>query len=264
VIVKSTLWATDNNRETTIALTRQLGMMASSLEHQVPESLFNNEENPGEAVSAVKALAIAAKEGQRIYTVTHENVDSVLPIINVRTDVKDDIRNAVAVGKVATVSQNQVTVGNWRGVGYIITDPNIGTGAYMISGGDNGSYITGFLCAIVAMLGIFIMSTAAFPAIVATLVLPAGGLVLFGATFLLLAIGVASLRVMAYGTEQLTHLNKGVGKALMTLFGILGVISFLPMTVAYVPVAALVGAIVSILYGIRAFLEGLDSYRKET
>jgi len=64
--LNKTLWATDNDRETTIALTQQLGMMASSLEHQVPESLFNNEENPGEAVSAVKALAIAAKEGQRI------------------------------------------------------------------------------------------------------------------------------------------------------------------------------------------------------
>jgi len=125
-------------------LTQQLGMMASSLEHRVPELLFTNEEYPGEAVSAMKALVIAAEEGQRIYTVTHENVDSVLPVLNVRSDVKNDIRNAVGAGKVATVSQNQVTVGNWTGVGYIIIDPKIGTGAYMISGGSNGgAFATG-------------------------------------------------------------------------------------------------------------------------
>jgi hypothetical protein len=136
--LNKSLWATDNDKAATIAITKQIGMMASAWEHRIPELLFTNEEHPGEAVSAVKALAVAAKEGQRVYTVTKENVASVLPVLNVRADVKDDIRDSVAVGKVATVSQNQVTVGSWTGVGYIITDPEVGTGAYMISGGYNG------------------------------------------------------------------------------------------------------------------------------
>ena len=108
-------------------------MIGSTLEHQIPEMLFTTEEHPGEAVSAIKALAKASIEGQRIYQITQENVNTVLPQLNVSTDVKNEIRASVAVGKVATVSQNNITVGSWTGVGYIITDPETGAGAYMIS-----------------------------------------------------------------------------------------------------------------------------------
>ncbi|EDN66247.1 conserved hypothetical protein [Beggiatoa sp. PS] len=107
-------------------------MMTSALEHRIPELLFTNEENPGEAVSAVKALALASAQGQRIYQVTSENANTVLPVLNISADVKEEIRASVAVGKVATVSQNNITVGSWTGVGYIITDPETGAGAYRI------------------------------------------------------------------------------------------------------------------------------------
>ncbi len=107
--------------------------------------LFTNEEYPCEAVSAVKALAIASAEGQRIYQVTQENVNAVLPVLNISSEVKDEIRASVAIGKVATVSQNNITVGSWTGVGYIIADPDTGAGAYRISGGSNGAaYKSGF------------------------------------------------------------------------------------------------------------------------
>lgn len=155
--LNKSLWTTDNDKSVMVAITQQLGMMASAWEHRIPEMLFTDEEHPGEAVSAVKALAVAAKEGQRIYTVTAENVGSVLPVLNVRADVKDDIRNAVAIGKIATISQNQVSVGGWTGVGYIITDPEIGTGAYLISGGLNGGYIVGLSIGVGA--GMFILGS---------------------------------------------------------------------------------------------------------
>lgn len=139
--LNKSLWALNNDQTVTVTLARQLGMMASAWEHRMPELLFTNEEHPGEAVSAVKALAVAAKEGQKIYTVTAENVGSVLPVLNVRADVKDDIRNAVAASKVALVSQSQVAIGGWTGVSYIITDPETGAGAYLISGGSNGALL---------------------------------------------------------------------------------------------------------------------------
>jgi hypothetical protein len=116
-------------------------MMSSAWEHRIPELLFTNEEYPGEAVSAVKALAIASAEGQRIYQVTEENVNAVLPVLNISSEVKDEIRASVAVGKKATVSQNNITVGGWTGVGYIIADPDTGAGAYRISGGANGAQV---------------------------------------------------------------------------------------------------------------------------
>ena len=69
---------------------------------------------------------------------TQENINAVLPVLNIDSEVKDEIRDSVTVGKVATVSQNTITVGSWTGVGYIIADPETGAGAYRISGGSDG------------------------------------------------------------------------------------------------------------------------------
>jgi hypothetical protein len=44
----------------------QAGILSSALEHAVPEQLFVNEQNPGEAISAVRALQKASAAGQRI------------------------------------------------------------------------------------------------------------------------------------------------------------------------------------------------------
>jgi len=137
--VAQSLWSKNNDAQIANAIGQQVGIMTSALEHRIPELLFTNEEYPGEAVSAVKALAIASAEGQRIYQITQENVNAVLPVLNISTEVKDEIRASVAVGKKATVSQNNITVGNWTGVGYIIADTDTGAGAYRISGGSNGA-----------------------------------------------------------------------------------------------------------------------------
>jgi len=65
--VVNSLWAKNNDATLTKTIGPQIGMMTSALEHRVPELFFTNEQNPGEAVSAVKALAIASAQGQRIY-----------------------------------------------------------------------------------------------------------------------------------------------------------------------------------------------------
>jgi len=143
--VAQSLWSKNNEVQIANTIGQQVGMMTSAWEHRIPEMLFTNEENPGEGVSAVKALAIASTEGQRIYQVTTENVDAVLPVLNISSEVKNEIRASVAVGKVATVSQNNITVGSWTGVGYIIADPDTGAGAYRISGGGNGGFWAGLI-----------------------------------------------------------------------------------------------------------------------
>jgi len=141
-VVAQSLWADDNNPEISKAVGQQVGIMTSALEHQIPELFFTNEDNPGEAVSAVKALSIAAQQGQKIYQVTQANVDTVLPQLNIGQGVKDEIVASVAVGKEVTVSENNITVAGWVGVGYIISDPETGAGAYRISGGANGAELT--------------------------------------------------------------------------------------------------------------------------
>ena len=68
----------------------------SALEHRIPELFFTNEQNPGEAVSAVKALALASAQGQKIYQITSANV-GVLDGLAIGTEVKNDIAAAVEV-----------------------------------------------------------------------------------------------------------------------------------------------------------------------
>jgi len=144
--VTQSLWTKNNDAQMVKTIVQQVGMMTSAWEHRIPELLFTNDEHPGEAVSAVKALVIASAQGQRIYQVTSENMNAVLPVLNINTNVKDEIRAFVAVGKVATVSQNNITIDEWTGVGYIIADAETGAGAYRISGGDNeGEYKQGAL-----------------------------------------------------------------------------------------------------------------------
>jgi len=133
------VWTKDNDAQLVKTVVQQIGMQTSAWEHKIPEILFSSEENPGEAVSAVKALGIAAAEGQRIYQITKDNVDVVLPNLSIGSEVKREIKDSVAVGKIAVVSQNNIIVDGWTGVGYIIADADTGAGAYRISGGNNGA-----------------------------------------------------------------------------------------------------------------------------
>jgi len=137
-VVTQSLWAKDNDIQRTQVSVRQLGMMISALEHRVPELFFTNETTTGVGVSAIKALSVALAQGQKVYQINSANVATVLPKLNVGSEVKTEIRNSVAVGKIATISKNNVTIGNWTGVGYIIADSQTGAGAYRISGGSNG------------------------------------------------------------------------------------------------------------------------------
>jgi hypothetical protein len=135
--VINAIQAKDNDSTVTRQTVQQVGMTISALEHRIPELFFTNEAHPGEAVSAVKALAVASAEGQRIYQITSANV-GVVNSLNIGQGVKDEIIASVAVGKEATVSESNITVAGWTGVGYIISDPETGAGAYRISGGSNG------------------------------------------------------------------------------------------------------------------------------
>jgi hypothetical protein len=75
-----------------------------------------------------------------------------------------DMKNAVAAGKIVTISKSTISYKGWTGAGYSIVDPNTGAGAYLIGGGADGGYflgaINGFGAA--ALLGGFVFG-AGFP-----------------------------------------------------------------------------------------------------
>ncbi len=117
------------------------GQISSILEYSVPEQLFSTPENTVEGISAITALKIANNQGVPIYTINHTNIDTILPLLQVDSAVITDIQNAVNAGKEVTISKTNIDFNGWVGCGYIITDPITGAGAYMISGGTNGSIL---------------------------------------------------------------------------------------------------------------------------
>ena len=125
-------------------LNLQAGMLTSILESAVPEQMFNTDPaNPIDGISAVKALQLAAQQGQKIYQITPQNQATVLPQLTLSGLAMKEIRQGLAAGKEVIAHANQVSVPGFTGEGYIITDPVTGSGAYKISGGGNGGFIFG-------------------------------------------------------------------------------------------------------------------------
>ena len=52
----------------------------------------------------------------------------------------EDVQNAVAAGKIVTISQSMIHYKGWTGTGSVLLDPKTGAGAYLIGGGMDGSW----------------------------------------------------------------------------------------------------------------------------
>ena len=136
-VVKSINGNTDDSRRFMVSI----GSTSSALEHSVPERLYSTLTNQLEAISTVKVLSIANDISIPIYSINIENISTILPLLEVDQQVKDDIQQAVASGKVVTVPKTNITYQGWIGCGYIISNQETGAAAYIISGGLSGSDI---------------------------------------------------------------------------------------------------------------------------
>ncbi len=137
-VIAQSLWSINNDAEVSRQAAQQVGLLSSAFEHLVPEHFFTTQEYPGEGVSAVKALGIANQQGQKIYQISQENIEVLLPLVKATEDTKQDIISFVNAGNGVIVHEENITVDGWTGIGYITTDPITGAGAYRITGGDNG------------------------------------------------------------------------------------------------------------------------------
>lgn len=114
------------------------GLQSSWLEGQVWEEMQSQQ-----GVSAAKALVLARMAGQQLFTVNSANADSVLATTSLPDDVEEEIRGAVAQGRVAKIAAAPIAVNRWSGSGYILEDPQSGAATYPISGGLAGGSTTG-------------------------------------------------------------------------------------------------------------------------
>lgn len=141
-----------------IEYNKMRGQYSSAMEHAVPEQFWVDKrqcrytdetgtiKNPTQAdcaqgVSAVKAIAIAQAEGQRIYTINQSNAATALPRLPVGGTVGQEIQSAIQAGKEVTVHERAINAHGWTGYGYVITDPETGAGGYIIEGRGNGGTI---------------------------------------------------------------------------------------------------------------------------
>ena len=60
--------------------------------------MYSTDDNPAHGISAVKALQLAAAEGQKIWTITQSNLSQAMAALNLSSSVEADIRNAVRTG----------------------------------------------------------------------------------------------------------------------------------------------------------------------
>ena len=131
--------AKDNDSQKRVNYVIAVGHRASAMEHIVPEQTFSTEANPTQGISAVKALALASAEGQRIWTITRDNLTEALAAINLGSDIETEIRHAVLAGKTATAHEQPVAFAGGTNIGYTLIDPETGSGGYLIAGGASGS-----------------------------------------------------------------------------------------------------------------------------
>ncbi|ASF48535.1 hypothetical protein [Methylovulum psychrotolerans] len=138
--------------------TLQTGILSSALESAVPEQLFTNAQNPGEAISA----------GQRIYHITPANQAATLANIHHDADTMADIRNALNAGKEVITHTDNVSVPGWTGAGYIITDADTGAGAYKIAGGGNRSwyFVVGMLSFLIPFITALFLGIGLIPLLI--------------------------------------------------------------------------------------------------
>ncbi|HIO97863.1 MAG TPA: hypothetical protein EYG71_08065 [Leucothrix sp.] len=139
--------------------TMSVGVESSTLEHVIPEQMFapsDPNEPRLDGISAVKALQKAGLEGQKIYLITKDNMNQIMPLINFDTETRNEVTRALSAGKRVTAHPDKVSVpGGWSGFGYIINDPVVGDGVYKISGGANGSDVNlGDLTGVFTTMGV--------------------------------------------------------------------------------------------------------------
>ena len=93
--------------------------------------MYSTDDNPAHGISAVKALQLAAAEGQKIWTITQSNLSQAMAALNLSSSVEADIRNAVRTGKEVTAHEDTINFHGRPSAGYMVIDPETGAGGYL-------------------------------------------------------------------------------------------------------------------------------------
>jgi len=158
--IRNITWTKDNDPAKWIIYNRLRGQHMSALEHAIPERFFNDPATCNlqetttptaglpacpQGISAVRALGIAATQGQRIYTITQRVYNDNPGIVNNELsahsyETKSRIQQALDAGYEVTIHERPITQSGWTGAGFVTIDPNTGAGSYTIEGVAMGDF----------------------------------------------------------------------------------------------------------------------------
>ena len=161
--VRNLTWTKDSDKSKWVNYNRMRGQYISGLEASMPERFFNNpvqcnlvgSGNPvaglpdcPQGISAVKAIALAAAQGQKIYTITQSVYQANPNIVSSNLaahsqSTQDKVQQALDAGYEVTIHETPIVQDGWIGAGYSMIDPNTGAGGYLIDGGVMGRDISG-------------------------------------------------------------------------------------------------------------------------
>src|SRR5207249_11952172 len=137
-VKRSLLGVASDDASKALTFFKQSGIQSSYLEGSVFDQLEGGTQPSIKGFSAIHLISMAIEQGIPVYHVTSANAAAVLPLLVLDGSVKSDISRAVGQGQNVIVPERNLTVGPWRGVGYIVRDEVTGAGGYLISGGLAG------------------------------------------------------------------------------------------------------------------------------
>lgn len=129
-ISQSSVWSPEGDARAVRAFYGAASSVASALEHHTWEALGLR------SVSAVRALHLSMKRGVPIRSgITKANWLQINSQFRVSIGVLIAVTDAVNAGYTVTLPERNITVGDWTGTGFVVTDPATNASSYIISGG---------------------------------------------------------------------------------------------------------------------------------
>jgi hypothetical protein len=119
-----------------VAFQREQGMRTSYLEGDIFDQVFQQEAGTG--ISAARLMQTAVEAGFKVFTLTSANADQFLGQIQMSGAVREEVINALLMGLEVTLPESAQSVNGWQGTAYIAIRPEMGAGAYVISGSLRG------------------------------------------------------------------------------------------------------------------------------
>ncbi len=146
--VRNLAWAKDNNQQSFVAYNRIRGQSMSALEGAVPEHIFYSPtqcnaigaktQTAGlpvcpQGISAVKAIALGAQAGQKIFAINAEvyrnSPNIVIGSLSAHSQsTQIRVQQALDAGYEVTIHEAPITQDGWIGAGFTIIDPATGAG----------------------------------------------------------------------------------------------------------------------------------------